>query len=141
MAVIIDCGEFDNIHPLDKQTVGFRLALQALQKVYGKAVIADGPLFLRAAPEGSAGVCSALRVYFANAAGGLESRGPLTGFELAGADGVYHPAEAVIEGETVLLRTNAVTLPEQVRYAWVKYRSTPLYAKNGLPAMPFRAGH
>jgi sialate O-acetylesterase len=140
MAVIIDRGEFDNIHPLDKQTVGYRLALQALQKVYGKAVIADGPIFLRAAQEKDA-----LRVYFANAAGGLESRGELTGFELAGADGVYHHAEAVIDGETVLVRARLPVAnllkspPEQVRYAWVKYGPAPLFAKNGLPAMPFRS--
>jgi sialate O-acetylesterase len=134
LAVIIDCGEFDNIHPLDKQTVGFRLALQALKKVYGRSITADGPVFARAAREGAS-----LRVCFHNAEYGLEARGALAGFELAGADGVYHPAEAVIEGSTVILSAAAVPEPAQARYGWVKYGPTPLYAKNGLPAMPFRS--
>jgi sialate O-acetylesterase len=134
MAVIIDRGEFDNIHPLDKQTVGFRLALQALKKVYRQPVTADGPVFSHAVREGNA-----LRVYFANAGDGLEARGEPIGFEAAGGDGVYHPATAVIDGVTVLVSAEGIAEPEQVRYCWVKYGPTPLFAKNGLPAMPFRS--
>jgi sialate O-acetylesterase len=134
MAVIIDRGEFDNIHPLDKRTVGFRLALQALRKVYGKPVTADGPVFSHAVREGSA-----LRVYFANAAGGLEVRGEAAGFEIAGPDGVYRPARALIDGETALVCAGGVAEPERVRYCWVKYGPTPLFARNGLPVMPFRS--
>lgn len=133
MAVIIDCGEFDNIHPLDKQTVGFRLALQALQKVYRRPIAADGPVFSHAVREGSA-----LRVHFANAGDGLEVRGELKGFEAAGPDGAYRPASAAIDGATVLVSAEGVTEPELVRYCWVKYGPTPLFAKNGLPVMPFR---
>jgi sialate O-acetylesterase len=134
MAVIIDCGEFDNIHPLDKQTVGFRLALLALQKVYGKPVTAEGPVFSHAVREGNA-----LRVYFAHAGDGLEERGELQGFEAAGSDGVYRPASAVIEGATALVSAEGVAEPEEVRYCWVKYGPTPLVAKYGLPVMPFRS--
>jgi sialate O-acetylesterase len=149
MVVSIDRGEFDNIHPLDKQTIGFRLALQALRKVYGKDVEADGPVFRKAKNEGAG-----IRVYFDNAASGLVAREvpdgshPLTdgketadiaGFEVAGADGVYHTARVVIDGETVLVASPDVPRPERVRYAWIKWGPTPLYAKNGLPVMPFRS--
>jgi sialate O-acetylesterase len=134
MAVIIDCGEFDNIHPLDKQTVGFRLALLALKKVYGRPITAESPVFTRAAREGTS-----LRVYFDNAEYGLETRGALSGFEAAGPDGVYYPAEAAIEDNTVVLSAPAVAEPDRLRYCWVKYGQTPLYAKNGLPVMPFRS--
>jgi sialate O-acetylesterase len=134
MAVIIDRGEFDNIHPLDKQTVGFRLSLQALEKVYRKPLVADGPVFSHAVQEKDA-----LRVYFANAGDGLEARGELSGFEVAGEDGVYHSGAAAIDGATVLVSAEGVAEPEQVRYCWVKYGPTPLFAKNGLPVMPFRS--
>jgi sialate O-acetylesterase len=133
MAVIIDCGEFDNIHPLDKQTVGFRLALQALQKVYRKPLAADGPVFSHAVREGNA-----LRVYFANAEDGLIARGELRGFEMAGPNGVYRPARALVDGATVLVSAEGIAEPEQIRYCWVKYGPTPLFAQNGLPVMPFR---
>jgi sialate O-acetylesterase len=134
MAVIIDCGEFDNIHPLDKQTVGFRLALQALKKTYGRDVPADGPVFRKAVNEGGA-----IRVYFANAEIGLESRGPLEGFEVAGEDGAYYKADAEIEGGTARVFSDKVAVPVRVRYAWSAWGPAPLYAKNGLAAMPFRS--
>jgi len=137
MAVIIDCGEFDNIHPLDKQTVGFRLALQALKKVYDVDIDADGPVFARAQIEGGT-----LRLFFKNAKCGLEFHGSdediSASFEIAGARGSYHPAHAQISGEEVILSSEKVNEPCRARYAWVKFGPTPLYAKNGLPAMPFR---
>lgn len=135
LAVIIDRGEFENIHPLDKQTVGFRLALQALKKVYGRDISADGPIFRRFEP-----VASSIRVYFDHAELGLEMRGPAEGFEIAGRDCKYYEAQAFIEGSTVLLRSPHVTEPEHVRYAWYKYGPTPLFGKNGIPASPWRAG-
>jgi sialate O-acetylesterase len=134
LAVIIDCGEYDNIHPLDKQTVGFRLALQALKFSYGKKIDADGPIFSSAQTEGDA-----IRVSFLHTESGLEFRGRGEGFEVAGADGVYYPAQAVIDGSTVVARSTKVSSPERVRYAWIKYGPTPLFNKNGLPAMPFRS--
>jgi sialate O-acetylesterase len=139
MAVIIDCGEFDNIHPLDKQTVGQRLALKALEKVYHKDVEADGPVFSWA--EAEAGV---MRVHFDHAESGLELRGPpsagaTAAFEVAGEDGVYHAAKAAVDGGTLTVSSEKAAKPERVRYAWIKYGPTPLFAKNGLPAMPFRS--
>jgi sialate O-acetylesterase len=144
LAVIIDCGEFDNIHPFDKQTVGYRLALQALKKVYGRDVEADGPVFSWAERVGGS-----LRLHFDNADGGLEFRDSGTDrasekdivscFEIAGAQGNYFPAQAKIEGNTVVVRSDKVEQPVRVRYAWYKFGFTPLYAKNGLPAMPFRS--
>lgn len=134
MAVIIDRGEFDNIHPLDKQTVGFRLALQALQKVYGRHIEADGPVFAWAEPEGGS-----LRIHFDHAESGLEARGALEGFEIAGAEGSYYPADAAIDCYAVVIKSAKVPDPRRCRYAWTKFGPTPLFAKNGLPAMPFRS--
>jgi sialate O-acetylesterase len=134
MAVIIDRGEFDNIHPLDKQTVGFRLALQALKKVYGKNIEDSGPVFSWARRNGAT-----LALYFDHAESGLVSLGDLTGFEIAGDDGVYYPAKARIDGASVVLQSDRVSDPDRVRYAWIKFGPTPLYAGNGLPAMPFRS--
>jgi len=137
LAVIIDCGEFDNIHPLDKQTVGFRLALQALKKVYGVNIDADGPVFARAEREDSS-----LRLYFDNAECGLEFRGSnddlSASFEIAGEEGPYFPAYAAIDGSNVIIRSDKVDSPKRARYAWTKFGPAPLFAKNGLPAMPFR---
>jgi sialate O-acetylesterase len=133
LAVIIDCGEFDNIHPFDKQPVGFRLALQALKKVYGRDIEADGPIFSWAQNEGGS-----MRLHFDNAGSGLEFRGEAVGFEIAGVKGPYFPACAEIDGDDVILSSDKVVEPRRARYAWVKFGPTPLYAKNGLPAMPFR---
>jgi sialate O-acetylesterase len=134
LAVIIDCGEFDNIHPFDKQTVGFRLALQALKKVYGKDIEANGPIFAWAQNEGGS-----ISLHFDNAVCGLEFRGEALGFEVAGAKGPYYPALAMIDHNCVILRSDKVDEPKRARYAWTKFGPTPLYAKNGLPAMPLRS--
>jgi sialate O-acetylesterase len=134
LAVIIDCGEFDNIHPFDKQTVGYRLALQALKKVYGANIEADAPVFCRAEEQGSV-----LHLHFDNAQTGLEFHGDINAsFEVAAAQGGYYPAWAEINGDTVVVSSDNVQQPKRARYAWYKYGPTPLYAKNGLAAMPFR---
>ena len=142
LAVIIDCGELDNIHPYDKQTVGFRLALQALKKVYKMDIDADAPVFSWLEEQGSA-----LRLHFDNAQCGLEFRACAesnstddinASFEIAGTQGKYYPAQVLIEGDSVILSSDKVQQPKRARYAWYKYGPTPLYAKNGLAAMPFR---
>jgi sialate O-acetylesterase len=148
LAVIIDCGEFDNIHPFDKQTVGYRLALQALKKVYGKDIEADAPVFTWAQPDGDR-----LHLHFHNAESGLEfhysedffdfhklsdsEKEPVI-FEVAGETGDYFPAKASINNNSVILSSDKVKEPCRARYAWTKFGLTPLYAKNGLPVMPFR---
>jgi sialate O-acetylesterase len=136
LAVIIDCGEHDNIHPLDKQTVGFRLALQALRKVYGKTEIeADGPVFSWAETTEGGG---SLRLHFDHVESGLEFRGDPAGFEIAAVQGPYYAAQARIDGNNIVISSEKITYPCRARYAWTKFGPTPLYAKNGLPAMPFR---
>lgn len=143
LAVAIDCGEYNNIHPTRKRQVGERLALQALFHVYDliREKDAYGPLFHHFETEGDA-----LRLFFSYAEGGFvthpcpDREVPKTlSFELAGADGIYHPAAAMLEGSTIVLRSSAVPAPTQVRYLWVDYReSIPLFGKNGLPLAPFR---
>lgn len=143
LAVAIDCGEYNNIHPTRKRQVGERLALQALFHVYDLIGEEDayGPLFHHFETEGDA-----LRLFFSYAEGGFvthpcpDREVPETlSFELAGADGIYHPAAAMLEGSTIVLRSSAVPAPTQVRYLWVDYReSIPLFGKNGLPMAPFR---
>ncbi len=133
MAVTLDVGEADNVHPADKQTVGARLALAARAVAYGEPVEWSGPLFREAVPDGDA-----LRVYFTHAAGLTAKNGPLHGFELAGADHRFHPATATVEGETVLVRADGLGTPESVRYAWA---NAPVEANllngAGLPASTF----
>jgi sialate O-acetylesterase len=69
----------------------------------------------------------------------LEFRGKSVGFEVAGTDAVYYSAQAIIDGSTIVARSAKVSVPERVRYAWIKYGPTPLFGKKGLPAMPFRS--
>jgi sialate O-acetylesterase len=136
MAVSIDVGQTDNVHPPDKQTVGARLALAARAVAYGESVEFSGPLFRQATPE-----AGAMRVYFDHArvltAKGSTS-GTLEGFEVAGSDGQFHPATAHIDGDTVVTSSTEVARPAFVRYAWANAPMTAnLYNADGLPASGF----
>lgn len=134
IAVILDCGEYCNIHPVDKHPVGHRLALQARQLVYGERELeAFGPIFRSFVVEGST-----LTVFFSHAAQGMEWHGEPCGFQIAGADGVYHDARAVLDGDTVRLTAAEVPAPAAARYNWVNYGAVTLFGKNGIPAAPFR---
>lgn len=134
LAVLTDCGEFDNIHPLDKQTVGFRLALQARKKVYGDEVAADAPVFARAESNGKK-----MQVWFRHTEGCLNVRGDmLEGFELADDNGVFYPARGNVTADYVTLECDAVPIPRYVRYAWTNFGLANLYGASGLPAAPFR---
>lgn len=134
LAVLTDCGELDNVHPADKETVGTRLALLARKLVYDEPVVAEGPTLERVERDGNA-----LRLTFTNTAGGLTVRGDLAeGFELAGAGGVYCPACAEVSLDTVRVWSEAVPAPETVRYAWKNYAYGNLYNLAGLPAVPVR---
>jgi sialate O-acetylesterase len=135
MAVTIDVGESTDIHPKNKQAVGNRLALAALHVAYGKAVEYAGPVFGQAAPEGGA-----MRVYFTHA-DGMQARGggAITGFTIAGADGGFVPAEAKVEGNTILVSSPQVASPSAVRYAWADDPVANLVNQAGLPAGPFRS--
>jgi sialate O-acetylesterase len=133
VAVTIDGDEPDNLHPVNKRPVGERLALLAEAHAYGLAVECCGPTFVSASREGTG-----MRVKFSYAAG-LASRAPsIGGFELAGADKVFHPATARIDGEAVVVSAPEVTAPVAIRYAWSNAPTLSLYNAAGLPAAPFR---
>lgn len=133
MAVTIDIGNPDNVHPTDKRTVGHRLALAARNIAYGESALeASGPLFRQATTEGHD-----LRLWFDHA-DGLEAKGgSLTGFEIAGPDGTFVPAEARIDGKTILLSSPTVAAPAAARYGWANSPECHLYNSAGLPASPF----
>lgn len=135
MAVAIDVGESHDIHPRNKQDVGWRLALAARHIAYGEPIEFSGPLFRQATRDGGA-----LRVWFTHAAG-LQAKGggALTGFTVAGADGNFVPAEARIEGATLLVSSPQVSEPAAVRYAWADDPQCNLVNQEGLPASPFRS--
>lgn len=137
IAVIIDCGEFNEIHPKDKKPVGERLALQALFRVYGllKAKEAFGPLY-RDFLYRDGGV----EVYFDYAEGGFAVKGELSGFEIAGSDEVFYPAKAVIlsDSSSIFVSAEEVKEPVMVRYLWTNYGDVNLFGTNGLPVAPFR---
>lgn len=134
LAVLADCGEFDNIHPLDKETVGTRLALQARSKVYGEKICADAPVMERVEICGGKAI-----VRFRNTGGGLKAaEEPISCFELAGTDEQFYPAKASVEADTVFLFTAEVPEPAYVRYAWHNYCRPNLLGGSGLPAAPFR---
>jgi len=137
MVVTIDVGEWNDIHPLDKETVGQRLALAARKLAYGENdVVASGPRFHALQKRGSR-----LVVEFSATGGGLVARdGELSGFAIAGEDGRYAWADADIKGDTVVLKSDAVPDPTRVRYAWADNPDTAnLYNEAGLPASPFHA--
>lgn len=135
MAATIDCGDKDNIHPADKQPIGHRLALLARQEAYGESdLVASGPVCTGQSVEGAT-----LTLTFAQVGGGLVvPENQYTGFELAGPDGVFHPAKAQVRGERIELTSPAVGEPRQARYAWTPTPRASLYNREGLPAAPFR---
>ncbi|MEG9438630.1 sialate O-acetylesterase [Edaphobacter sp. HDX4] len=131
MAVTIDAGDEHNVHPANKQIVGERLSLLARKIAYDEHLTASGPLFRLAYP--SAG---AMHVWFDNAEG-LRFRGSATGFEVAGQDGRFLPAEARIEGDSIVATSPSVPEPRYVRYAWPNFPAANLYNGAGLPASTF----
>ncbi|GGZ37419.1 9-O-acetylesterase [Echinicola pacifica] len=133
MAVTIDAGEANDIHPLDKETVGTRLAMQAMRVAYGEkgdlgspgiasAILHQGQIILGFED------CSGLQTRKAEAVGG---------FALAGENGVYYWAEGRIEGQQIIL-TSPISSPKMVRYAWANNpEKANVYGANGLPLGPF----
>ena len=133
MAVTIDIGNPDNVHPTDKVDVGLRLALAARALSYGEDISYSGPMFRQATPEGNA-----IRVWFDHHAKGLAAKGgALTGFEVAGADGKFVAATATIDGNTAVAQSPAVAEPVYVRYGWANSPECNLFNGEGLPASPF----
>jgi sialate O-acetylesterase len=136
MAVTTDIGEAHNVHPHNKQDVGDRLSRIALAKTYGRKIEYSGPVFDTMKVEGRA-----IRVKFSHLGGGLVAKGggPLKWFVIAGADMKFVPAEAKLDGHTVVVSNSEVPAPVAVRYAWVNFPDgCNLYNAAGLPAAQFR---
>ena len=134
LAVTIDTGDPDNIHPPDKKIVGERLALCALAEHYGRNIPYQGPTF-----KSLDRLPGALRLHFDHTDGGLIVKGGrLAEFSLAGKAGRWQWADAKIVGDTVVLSSGSVPEPVAARYAWQSFPLATLYNGAGLPAVPFR---
>lgn len=135
MAVTTDVGDAANIHPTRKRPVGERLALAARALSYGEPLEYSGPVFQSLIVENDRAVIS-----FTHTGKGLMAKdGPLKGFTVAGDDGKFLPARAVIEGAKVIVTTDAIPNPAAVRYAWANVPDANLFNLDGLPAAPFRS--
>ncbi|WEK70344.1 MAG: sialate O-acetylesterase [Candidatus Chryseobacterium colombiense] len=132
LAVIIDVGEWNDIHPLDKKTVGDRLALQAMKSAYGKNIVADGPVYQSMKSNGNKIVLT-----FKPGTDDFAPVAELKGFAIKNADGNWSWAKAKIEGKTIVVWNDSVTNPVAVRYDWADNPNGNLKNKTGLPASPF----
>jgi len=132
MVVTLDIGNNENIHPSNKPEVGRRLALLALKNDYKKEITATGPLYSKHVISGNK-----ITVYFENAEKGLILKENKE-FELAGEDGVFHPANAKIINTEIELISDKVAKPTRVRYAWRDTSNAVLFNKEGLPASSFQ---
>lgn len=135
MAVAIDVGTPNDIHPKNKQEVGKRLALAARAVTYGDKLEYSGPVLLQAVKESGA-----IRVWFEHAAGLKASSGDLRGFEVAGPDHHFVPGTGRVEGSSVVVTNIAVREPHYVRYGWSDNPDCNLVNSAGLPASPFQTG-
>ena len=134
MAVTIDLGEANNIHPANKKDVGHRLALCALANTYGHKIEYSGPLYSGYQVEGQK-----IKVFFNHAAPCLIAKGETpTGFAIAGKDKKFVWANAIIEGIAIVVSSPLVAEPAAVRYAWDTFPNGNIYNMAGLPASPFR---
>lgn len=135
MVVTTDCGDANDIHPANKPPVGARLALAARALAYEERIEYSGPVFVSMKTDG---VNAVLR--FTHLGGGLVAKdGELKGFTVAGADKVFHPAQARIVNDTVVARSGEVPQPVAVRYGWANVPDANLFNRAGLPASPFRS--
>jgi sialate O-acetylesterase len=136
MVVAIDAGEWNDIHPLDKETIGDRLALSAQKVAYNEEdVVASGPVFKSMEIKENKIILS-----FDHIGGGLKNKGgKLKEFAIAGEDNEFVWANAKIEGDKVIVWHEDVLNPVAVRYAWADNPDEAnLYNEEGLPAAPFR---
>jgi sialate O-acetylesterase len=135
-AVIIDIGQADDIHPRNKQDVGYRLALAALKVRYGKDIVYSGPVYESMAVDGNKIV-----LRFSDVGKGLtvkDKYGYLRGFAIAGKDEKFVWAKAFVDGDKVVVYSDSVKEPVAVRYGWANNPDANLYNAEGLPASPFR---
>ena len=135
MAVIIDIGEADNIHPQNKQEVGSRLALGALKVAFNRDIVHSGPIYHSMYVDNGK-----IRLRIHETGSGLVAKGggSLKGFAIAGDDRKFVWADAKIEGDEIVVWSDRVPDPAAVRYAWADNPICNLYNREGLPASPFR---
>jgi sialate O-acetylesterase len=136
MASSIDIGDEQDIHPSNKQDVGHRLALNAAKVAYGEDVVDSGPTYQSMKTENQQ-----IRIRFANVGSGLVLRdkyGYGRGFEIAGTDGIYHWAQARLDGQDIVVSSPFVAHPTSVRYAWSNTPDGNVYNREGLPGVSFR---
>ncbi|MDO4167903.1 MAG: sialate O-acetylesterase [Eubacteriales bacterium] len=136
IAVILDKGEYGNIHPVEKDSVGMRLADQALYQVYGKKEEEEvyGPIYRTYRIQDGQMI-----ITFDYAEQGFhQTEDTITGFEVAGEDQKYYPATADIQNHEIVLSACQVTEPVYARYCWTNYREVTLFGANDLPVAPFR---
>ena len=136
MAVAIDLGEWNDVHPDNKKDVGERLALAALKIAYGESIVHSGPIFQSSTVE-----ANTIIINFTNTGSGLiikDGEEPAE-FAIAGSDKKFVWAKARIEGDKIIVWNDAIKDPLYVRYAWADNPVNPnLFNKEGLPASPFR---
>jgi sialate O-acetylesterase len=133
MAVTIDVGNPNDIHPTDKASVGHRLALAARALNYGERDIEySGPMFRQATIEGAS-----IRAWFDHAKGLTAKGGEVTSVEIAGSDGKFVPAKATVDGETIVAASPDVPTPVAIRYGWASSPQCNLFNSDNLPASPF----
>ncbi|MGN0678139.1 MAG: sialate O-acetylesterase [Oscillospiraceae bacterium] len=132
LAVLLDLGERDEIHPRDKSVVGWRFAIQALDIVYGGCDGAYAPVLKNALVRGDT-----IELQFKYASGGLVAMGEADGFEVCGEDGVYRPVYADISGERIFLSLENIKHPCGIRYLWKNYADVHIFSQFNLPLVPF----
>lgn len=132
LAVIIDIGEWNDIHPLNKKTVGDRLALQALKIADKENIVADGPVYQSMKTEGNKVILS-----FKKRTDDFAPVSELKGFAIKGKDGNYQWAKAKIQGKNIIVWNDEIKDPISVRYDWADNPDGNLKNKTGLPASPF----
>jgi len=134
MAVITDAGDEKDIHPKKKEPAGARLALAARAIAYGEKIEFAGPVYESIKIEDGKAILS-----FTHGGAGLEAKdGKLTGFTVAGDDRNFVNADAVIQGDTIVVSSPKIARPAAVRYGWANFPEGNLWNKAGLPASPFR---
>jgi len=132
MAILSDVGEENDIHPRNKKDVGERLALLALMNDYGFDIVSSGPLY-----KSRQNFSKYIEVDFKSKGTGLITEGNLSGFEIAGLNGVFHKASAKIINNKVRVSSKKVNNPINVRYGWENWFKGTLFNKEGLPASSF----
>lgn len=141
MAVTLDLGEWNDIHPLTKKPIGERLALAARKLAYGENIVSSGPIYESNQIEGNR-----IRIRFRETGSGLSinktDEDELTYFAIAGKDKKFVWAKAIIERNTVVVWSDEVADPVYVRYGWADNpEGANLINAEGLPASPFRTDH